>query len=71
MNYIGIDFGIGNDIPMFTVIKHEHDKMIVVESGKIIEFDYSKYISSEHQIIGCIEDLEKFENLLKYKYKIK
>lgn len=70
MNYIGIDYGIGKDIPIFTVVKREDDKMIVVDSGKIIEFDYSKYVSSEHQIIGSSEDLEKFKSLLKYKYKI-
>lgn len=70
MNYIGIDYGIGVDIPTYVVIKHDSNKMIVVDTGSLQEFDYSRYVASEHQIIGSSEDLEKFKSLLKFKYKI-
>lgn len=70
MNYIGIDYGIGVDIPTYVVIKHDSNKMVVVDTGSLYEFDYSTYIASGHQIIGSSEDLEKFKSFLKFKYKI-
>lgn len=71
MNIIGVDYGIiKTDIPIYIVMKHVDNKIVVVDTGKIDEFDYSKYVSSEHQIMGSSEDLEKFKSLLKFKYQI-
>ncbi len=60
---IGVDFGVGtNDIPMFIAVKKEGDKLIIIDSGRIEDFDYSKYIASEHQVVGNSVDLEIFKS---------
>jgi hypothetical protein len=59
---IGIDYGISrNDKPMFSAIKKENNKIIMIDSGKMEEFNYEKYVVSEHQIVGDKKDAELFK----------
>lgn len=64
---IGVDYGINDDIPMYTVGLKVDGKFHVIDSGKIDEFDYSKYLASKHQITiaGENKDVERF--LIKFK----
>lgn len=64
MNLIGVDYGIGNDIAMVTVMSNMDGKLDLVENCKVEEFDYSKYVASDHQIVGGKSDLEKFKSYL-------
>lgn len=64
MKLIGVDYGIGKDIPMYSVLKQTEDSWELIETGKIEDFDYSKYVGSKHQIIGENKDLEKFQKFL-------
>jgi len=61
MNVIGVDFGTGKDIAMVSVIRKAGSKIELVDSCKVEDFDYSKYVASKHQIVGSKEDLEKFQ----------
>lgn len=65
MNVIGVDFGIRNDIPMVTVVRKAGGKIEVIDSCRVEDFNYNKYVSSKHQIVGSKEDLEKFQVFLK------
>lgn len=65
MNVIGVDFGIGNDIPMVSVIRKVGSKIELLESCKVVDFNYLNYVASEHQIVGEKSDLEKFQIYLK------
>lgn len=59
---IGVDYGIARwDVPSFTVIKKEEETIKVIDSGQLKNFDYSKYVASEHQVTGEKEDLELFK----------
>lgn len=58
---IGVDYGVAkNDIPMYTVAKKVDEGIMVIDSGRLSDFDYNKYVASEYQIIGEKEDLELF-----------
>lgn len=58
---IGIDWADNGDIAMYSVAKRIWDKFHIIDSGKIEDFDYSKYVAIEHQIVGYKDDLEKFK----------
>lgn len=59
---IGVDYGLRtSDLPMFSVAKKDGEIFKIIDSGKIENFDYSKYVSTTHQINGELEDLEMFK----------
>jgi hypothetical protein len=59
---IGIDYGVASgDMSVYTVAKRKSGKMTLVDSGNIEEIDYSKYVASEHQVVGEKKDLELFK----------
>lgn len=64
---IGVDYGINDDIPMYTVGLKADGKLHVIDAGKIDEFDYSKYVASKYQmtIVGESKDVERFKATLK------
>lgn len=64
MNLIGVDYGTGSDIPMYSVLKKTKDTWELIDSGKVEDFDYSKYVSSKHQLIGEADALKRFKLLL-------
>ena len=59
---IGIDYGTGNDESVFTVAKRVNEEFRVVNSGLMKDFDYSKYVATNHQVVGEPNDIEKFKN---------
>lgn len=65
MNLIGVDYGIENDVSTYSALKKIEDTWELVDTGKIEDLDYTKYVSSRHQIIGEKQDLEKFQKFLK------
>lgn len=64
---IGVDYGINDDIPMYTVGLKTDGKLHVIDTGKIEEFDYSKYVASKYQItiVGENKDVERFKEVFK------
>ena len=58
---IGIDYGTGNEHSVYTVGKRINGEMYIIDTGKIEDFDYSKYESTDHQVVGEHVDLEKFK----------
>lgn len=62
MLHIGIDYGVSRgDTPAFAVMKKIDECIYLIDSGMISNFDYSKYVSSKHQIMGSTEDIEIFK----------
>ena len=59
---IGIDYGSDRgDMSVYTVAQRKGDSLHIIDSGKINDFDYTKYVATEHQVIGEKEHLEKFK----------
>jgi hypothetical protein len=60
---IGIDYGTNHDIPMYTAALKQNGKLHIIDTGKIEDFDYQKFVASEHQIkfVGEPGDLERFK----------
>ena len=59
---IGVDYGVAReDIASFTVMKKEGNIVKVIDLGGLKDFDYTKYVATEHQVVGEKEDLELFK----------
>jgi hypothetical protein len=60
---IGIDYGTGQDIPMYTAALKKNGKLHIIDTGKIDDFDYQKFVASKYQIkfVGEPGDLERFK----------
>lgn len=58
---IGIDYGREDEESHFVVSKKIRGVFHVLDSGRMEDFDYSKYVASEHQVTGERDCLEKFK----------
>ena len=60
---IGIDYGdYKGDMSIYTVVRRVDGIIQVIDTGKIEDFDYTKYVATEHQVVGEQEHLEKFRS---------
>lgn len=61
---VGIDYGVAReDIAVYTVAKKINDKLHIIDTGKIEDFNYKKYVASIYQMkfIGEKSDLDRFK----------
>jgi hypothetical protein len=58
---IGIDYGNEQDESAYVVAEKRRGVFHILDSGRMQDFDYSKYVAIEHQITGEKGCLEKFK----------